>query len=180
MKQLSFAIKLLFVATIYVTATGCSNPFTTIDVTQSAKYHVGFIPGKIYTLKQDAALYTCGRNGKKTLAYVHPRDGGLFAFVPKDSLYLTKIGEFKRDPLSIAPKGSRVRIDKLQYYTFVTLSDVHRIVTASGTLLDAEDAGRTVLLTFLSNLVEVPDQFLDIQAQSPNPKMIAELTPTHN
>ena len=114
MNHISSAFRCLFVVCFIATISGCGFPVTTIDVTQNTKYHVGFIPGKIYELQQDAALFTCYGDGAKTHAYVNPRDGGLFAYVPKDCLYLTELGEFNRAHLSIVPKGSRVRIDNLQ------------------------------------------------------------------
>jgi len=173
--RIFIAVRYLLAAIFIGAVTGCSSPVTSRDVTRSAKYHVGFIPGRIYKLQQDAALYTCYGEGAKPYARVHPQDGLFVANVPKKCLYLTPLGRYDRAHLSTVPKGSRVRVDKLRYSTFVTLSDVHRIVSATGTLLDAQDAGSTVILTYVSTLVEVPGLLVYAEAQSPDPTMIREL-----
>lgn len=175
MSHMSNSGRYLFAALFIAAIAGCASQVTSRDVTRSAKYHVGFVPGRIYKLRQDAALYQRGRDGGKSYANVASGGGLLLARVPKDCLYLVPIDLFDRPPLSTVPKGSRVRVDKLQYSTFVTLSDVHRIVSAVGTLLDAEDAGSTVILTYVSTLVRVPDLHISARAQSPDPTMLEEL-----
>ena len=175
MRRIFITGRYLLAALFIAAVAGCSSPVSSRDVTRSAKYHVGFIPGRIYKLQQDAALYPCSSGGVKSYAHVHPQDGLLVACVPKDCVYLAPLDHYDHAPLSIVPKGSRVRVDKLQYSTFVTLSDVHRIVSATGTLLDAEEAGSTVILTYLSTLVDVPGLLIYAEAQSPDPTMLEEL-----
>ncbi len=170
----------LLTAFFIATVSGCASPVTSREVTRSTKYHVGFVPGRIYELQQDAALYTCSGGGAVSYARAHPQDDLLVVQVPKDCVYLTPLGRSERAHLSTVPKGSRVRVDKLKCSTFVTLSDVHRIVSATGTLLDADDEGSTVILTYVSTLVDVPGLLVYANAQSPDPTMLKELVPPGN
>src|SRR6185436_14082342 len=52
---------------------GCINPTSTRNVTNEAKYQVGYAPGQIYRLRTDLSLIDERTDdGKRSIVYVYP------------------------------------------------------------------------------------------------------------
>lgn len=154
----------------------CSNPTSSVDVTSNAVYHAGYVPGHEYVLLQDVAAFPCLEAYGKPFARVHPTDDLFQSRFPEGSVYIAPTDRFSRDPVAIVPRGTRIRITKLTRQTFVTFSDVDRVIVATGRIVtdDPQLSNLPVVMTELSTLTPIVRDAHIVEAQSPDPSLLAD------
>ena len=149
------ALTMLF-ASLAVCASAC----TSRDVTRQAKYHVGYVPDRVYVLKTDQELIH-GKDWKDEEVHALASPGTVAG----------PAGEWL-DLLVTLPAGTRIRIDQLRYETSINLSDVERSVDAYGCILDPPHDGQRVFMGGVSDYEPFPAAVLRSMVMKPTPALI--------
>jgi hypothetical protein len=158
---------------------GCQSTATSRQVTGQKAYELGYASNEVYVLVEDLSLYRWKRTkGQKFLTVRADRnDPQSMTRLHQDAYILAPAGTFENGHFADLSAGARFEITNLWMNTVEGLGNV---IMPYGSLLQDPHEGRYVVLTYVSDIVEMPgSEAPATQVQIPDPKYIRLFEPSH-